>query len=126
MLTPRRPNRCNHTSFQLIDEQGSGKAYAGLGFELVDQDGRSHSGYLDAAGVGQAGKHVVGPVAVKFRQLHNGSSEVHLRLMDRKHYPLKITELQVRAEHTLYLNKNGARTQNRPSYVSAACDYIPG
>ena len=123
MFTSPLKNRYNPTSFQLVDQQGSGKAYAGLAFELVDQDGIKHSGYLDAAGVGKAGKHAAGPVAVMFRQLHDGSSDVHSRLMIRQYYPLKITELQVRAEHTRYLDKSGISTQNRPAHICATSDF---
>ena len=123
MFTYLRKKRYNQTSFQLIDEQGSKKSYAGLAFELVDQDGIKHSGYLDAAGVGRAAGHVVGPVVVMFRQLHDASNDLYSRLMVRKHYPLQITELQVRAEHTRYLNTEGSRPQKKPSYINANSDY---
>lgn len=124
MFTPSRQKRNSRTSFQLIDERGAGEPYAGLAYELVDREGKKHSGHLDATGGGEVGNHLIEPVAITFRQLYSGRNDVYSRLIDRKHYPLKITELQVRAEHTRYLNKNGARTQHKPLPIDACTDYF--
>lgn len=124
MLTPSRQKSKSRTRFQLIDERGAGEPYAGLAYEVVDQEGRKYGGHLDAAGAGEVGNHLVGPVTVMFRQLYSGRSEMYVRLMDRTHYPLKITELQVRAEHTRFLNENGARTQQKPLCIDTCTDYL--
>lgn len=122
MLTPSRQKHISRTSFQLVDEQGAGEPYAGLAYDLVDGEGGTHSGHLDAVGRGEVG-NLIGPVGVMFRQLHDGSRAVYARLLDRPHYPLKITELQVRAEHTRYLNKGGVRTQDKPVCIDTETDF---
>ena len=111
MFTRLRQSRYSQTRFQLIDDQGVSTAYAGLAFELVDQRGRRHGGRLDASGVGRVRKGVEGPFALMFRQLHDASNGLYSRLMGRTHYPLKITELQVRAERTRFLVGSGGRPQ---------------
>ena len=123
MFKPLRQHRYSRTSFQLLDEHGAGEPYGGLAYELVDREGQVHCGYLDATGAGNASTHIVGPVAVMFRQAHDRRLGVYSRLMDRKHYPLQITELQVRAESTRYLNKCGERTQGKPAHIDTGSDY---
>ena len=123
MSKPPRHNRCSQTSFQLIDEHGAGEPYAGLAYEMVDLEGRTCGGYLDAAGVGRPGSHVSGPVVVMFRQPHDRSDAVYARLMDRQYRPLEITELQVRAEQTRRLHDDGARTRTKPACAGADIDY---
>ena len=123
MFTPSRQKRNSRTSFQLIDERGAGEPYAGLAYEMVDLEGRTCGGYLDAAGVGRPGSHVSGPVVVMFRQPHDRSDAVYARLMDRQYRPLEITELQVRAEQTRRLHDDGARTRTKPACAGADIDY---
>lgn len=124
MFKPWRPHPCRDTRFQLIDEHGAGVPYAGLAYELVDRHGQVHHGYLDASGAGKAGKQIAGPVAIRFTQAHDRSRAVYSRLMDRPHYPLHITELQVRAEQTRWLNTAGERSQTRPATVDTDADYF--
>lgn len=124
MFKPWRPHPCRDTRFQLIDEHGAGVPYAGLAYELVDRHGQVHHGYLDASGAGKAGKQIAGPVAIRFTQAHDRSRAVYSRLMDRPHYPLYITELQVRAEQTRWLNTAGERSQTRPAPVDTDADYF--
>ena len=123
MFTQPRKDFCSQTSFQLIDERGAGEPYAGLAYEMVDRQGRTSNGYLDAAGVGRPGSDVVGPVVVRFRQPHDRSHRIYARLMDRQYRPLAITELQVRAEQTRYFHQDGARTRSKPPCVGADTDY---
>ena len=123
MFTRLRQSRYSQTRFQLIDDQGVSTAYAGLAFELVDQRGRRHGGRLDASGVGRVRKGVEGPFALMFRQLHDASNGLYSRLMGRTHYPLKITELQVRAERTRFLDRSGARPQSKPPCIDPDSDY---
>lgn len=124
MFKPWRPHPCRDTRFQLIDEHGAGAPYAGLAYELVDRYGQVHHGYLDANGAGKAGKQIAGPVAIRFTQAHDRSRAVYSRLMDRPHYPLHITELQVRAEQTRWLNTAGERSQTRPASVDTDANYF--
>lgn len=48
-----------------------------------------------------------------------GGDELYKDLRNRPHYPLPITELQVRAEKTRFLNPSGARTQSNPAQAQA-------
>lgn len=120
-----RKDRKRQTSFQLIDERGAGEPYAGLAFDIVDQEGGKYRGYLDAAGIGKvSGQLVAGPLIVMFTQAHDLSCPVYSRLIDREHSAPHISELQVRAEHTQYLNACGARTCTRPSHIAAGAEYF--
>lgn len=123
MSSSPRQNRYSQTSFQLIDERGAGEPYAGLAYEMVDKEGKTCGGYLDAAGVGRPGSPVTGPVVVMFRQSHDRSHAVYARLMDRHYRPLEITELQVRAEQTRYLHEDGSRTRAKPACAGTDIDY---
>lgn len=103
------------TSFQLADEFGSGEAYAGLSYVITDCEGQQYRGKLDAVGVGKVERHFSGPTALMFDQKYLGSEKVYVELMRRDSYPLEITELQVRAEHTRHLNHNSTRTRVNPA-----------
>ncbi|WP_392887235.1 lipase family protein [Pseudomonas migulae] len=103
------------TSFQLVDESGSGEPYAGLTFTAVDSEGLEYSGNLDITGAATIENHSAGPVALLLNQQYEGLEKYYSLLQERPHYPLKITELQVRAEQTRYLNKNSTRTKNNPA-----------
>ena len=96
------------TRFQLVDEQGAGEPFAGLAYEVVNSEGQVTLGNLDATGCGAIDSPFGGPVVVRFTRLQGG---------------LQITELQFRAEHTRYANKNGARTRNNPAKKSVDTDY---
>ena len=96
------------TCFQLVDEQGAGEPFAGLAYEVVNSEGGLTPGYLDATGCGAIGGPFSGPVVVRFTRLQGA---------------LHITELQFRAEHTRYANKDGARTRHNPTKKSVDTDY---
>ncbi|MDD2050864.1 lipase family protein, partial [Pseudomonas putida] len=97
------------TSFQLVDEAGSGEPYAGLAYEVTDTEGFKYSGRLDATGSGRVDNHFAGPIALILDQKYQGHEQVYSFLQAREHYPLEITELQVRAEQTRYQNHFGSR-----------------
>ncbi|MDD2050838.1 lipase family protein, partial [Pseudomonas putida] len=97
------------TSFQLVDETGSGEPYAGLAYEVADAEGFKYNGRLDANGSGRVDNHYAGPIALIFDQKYQGPEELYKDLQAREHYPLEITELQVRAEQTRYQNHFGSR-----------------
>lgn len=108
------------TTFQLIDESGAGEPYSGLAYTAIDSEGMEYSGYLDATGTGTVKNHFAGPIALLFDQPYEGQEMVYLRPLKRTHYPLKITELQVRAEKTRYLNHNASRLQEKPASIGDA------
>lgn len=110
------------TRFQLVDEQGSGEPYAGLAFEVVDGQSVEYSGYLDAVGKGHFDSPMEGSFTLRFTRLYGGPDAVYSRLMTREHYPLQITELQVRAEQTCYADLSVNRTPE--SLVHHDADYL--
>jgi pimeloyl-ACP methyl ester carboxylesterase len=108
------------TSFQLVDEFGSGEPYAGLTYEATDSEGVKYKSHLNATGTGNVENHFAGPIALMFDQRYEGHEKSYVYLQDRPHYPLKITELQVRAEQTRYINPNASRTREKPNLDRAA------
>ncbi|PTT83613.1 lipase, partial [Pseudomonas sp. HMWF005] len=54
------PLRGHSTTFQLVDEFGDGKPYAGLTFEITDYEDTVYSGQLDATGSGKVINHFCG------------------------------------------------------------------
>ncbi|AIL61333.1 lipase family protein [Pseudomonas alkylphenolica] len=111
------------TSFQLVDETGSGEPYAGLAYEVTDTEGFKYSGRLDATGSGRVDNHYAGPIALILDQKYQGHEQVYSFLQTREHYPLEITELQVRAEQTRYQNHFGSRTRSNPAQTEADAFY---
>ncbi|AIS12511.1 lipase [Pseudomonas chlororaphis subsp. aurantiaca] len=113
------PMRTHSTSFQLVDEEGDGAPYAGLAYEATDYEGAIYLGVLDETGTGKVNRHYCGPVVLKLDQVYQGYEKSYTFLKERPHYPLPITELQVRAEKTRFLNPSGARTQSNPAQAQA-------
>ncbi|WP_256588688.1 lipase family protein, partial [Pseudomonas sp. HMWF021] len=108
------PTRGNWSSFQLVDEFGSGQAYEGLAYVAVDSEGQAFNGYLDANGIGRVDSYCAGPISLRFEQPYEGQENFYNYLQARTHYPLKITELQVRAEQTRYRNPGATRNREQP------------
>lgn len=117
------PVQGKQTSFQLVDEFGSGMPYAGLAYEVVDFEGLQYSGFLDSAGVGRVENHCAGSIAVTMMTPYQDVKDYYYDLITREHYPLEITELQVRAENTRYFNKDGSRTVQKPALSNATDEY---
>ncbi|MFJ4547066.1 lipase family protein [Pseudomonas sp. NPDC088885] len=109
------PRRSHSTSFQLVDEFGDGKPYAGLAFEIVDYEDTIYTGKLDAKGFGKVDNHHCGPLVLKASRPFEGSDTLYKALIKRPYYPVPITELQVRAEKTRFFHKTGVRTQANPA-----------
>ena len=107
------------TSFQLVDEFGSGEPYAGLAYVVTDSEGQKYGGVLDIPGTGKVDNHFAGPISLLLDQKYQGREKGYEFLQTRPHYPLEITELQVRAEQTRYLNQNSTRTQENPAQACA-------
>ena len=113
------PAQGRWSSFQLVDEFGSGEPYEGLAYVVIDSEGKTYDGNLDGTGTGKVSEHFAGPIALTFDQKYQGEEELYKDLQTRPHYPLKITELQVRAEQTRYLNHNSTRTKENPAQACA-------
>ncbi|HDS1738019.1 lipase family protein [Pseudomonas sp. BP8] len=113
------PLRDHSSSFQLVDEFGDGKPYAGLTYEITDYEGVVYSGQLDSAGSGKVQGHHCGPVLLRLIKLYQGTEKFYQDSIRRPHYPLPITELQVRAEKTRFFNDTGVRTRLNPAQDKA-------
>ena len=113
------PLRGTWVSFQLVDESGNGKPYAGLAYKLVDSTNQSHEGTLDSEGFAKVCDTYEGPVALTVNSVYKGDEKDYKWLMTRPTYPLKITELQVRAEKTRFLRKDGLQVENNPAKAKA-------
>lgn len=113
------PAQGRWSSFQLVDEFGSGEPYAGLAYVVTDSEGKIYEGDLDATGSGKVRDHFAGPIALVLDKKYQGEEMVYVRAIERPHYPLKITELQVRAEQTRYLNHNSTRIKQNPAQACA-------
>ncbi|CAI8825425.1 Lipase [Pseudomonas sp. IT-P100] len=113
------PAQGKWSSFQLVDESGSGEPYAGLAYVVTDSEGKKYTGYLDANGAAKVDNHFAGPVSLTFDEKYQGANQLYKDLRKRPHYPLEITELQVRAEGTRYLNQDSTRTKMNPAQACA-------
>ncbi|WP_213941716.1 lipase family protein [Pseudomonas sp. dw_612] len=113
------PAQGRWSSFQLVDEFGSGEPYAGLTYVVTDSERKTYEGHLDVTGTGKITDHFAGPISLLLDQKYQGSEQLYKDLQTRPHYPLKITELQVRAEQTRYLNQNATRTKENPAQACA-------
>ncbi|PAU59467.1 lipase family protein [Pseudomonas sp. PICF141] len=113
------PLRGTWVSFQLVDESGNGKPYAGLAYKLVDSAEQSHEGILDSEGFAKVCDYYEGPVILTVDSAYKGDDTLYKSLMTRPSYPLKITELQVRAETTRFIRKDGLRVEDNPAKAKA-------
>ncbi|RMP61288.1 hypothetical protein ALQ18_00730 [Pseudomonas marginalis pv. marginalis] len=113
------PIRGKWTSFQLVDENGEGQPYAGLAYTVIDTEGYVYEARLDSSGAGKVNDHFAGPITLILAHKYTGTARPYEDLQRRKHYPLPITELQVRAEQTRYLHKDGSRTATNPAQACA-------
>lgn len=113
------PAQGKWTSFQLVDELGEGRSYAGLSYKVIDAEGHAYTGKLDTTGKGKVENHFAGPIALMLEEQYQGQELTYVRRMQRPHYPLPISELQVRAEQTRYFHRDGSRTQSNPAQAYA-------
>ncbi|SKA96339.1 hypothetical protein SAMN05421862_110186, partial [Pseudomonas extremaustralis] len=102
------PLRGHFISFQLVDEFGDGKPYAGLAYTLQDSAEQRYTGRLDADGFAKIENCYQGPVVLTLNAEYIGEENPYKRLMERISYKLPITELQVRAEQTRFFHKDGS------------------
>lgn len=90
----------NWLSFRLVDELGKGEPYAGLAYELTDNQGLPHAGTLDAEGYARINNIYAGPALLSFKAPYSDVDPWYARLMDRTGFPLQLTALQVAAERS--------------------------
>ena len=109
------PLKGHWVSFQLVDEFGDGKPYAGLAYTLQDSAEQKYTGALDAQGFAKIEDCYRGPVVLRLDTEYAGSEDLYLFLMNRPSYPLPITELQVRAEQTRFFHKDGFPVDHNPA-----------
>lgn len=95
---PRRDYWC---SFQLVDEQGDGKAYAGLSYKAHDRWGDTYSGKLDELGYARIENFYSGPLRLEMTETATGFFDPwYKELIKRKSFRLPLTALQLAAEQT--------------------------
>ncbi|NNA15612.1 hypothetical protein HBN82_06980 [Pseudomonas lundensis] len=109
------PLKKSWLSFQLVDEFGEGIPYTGLEYTLKDSADQVYVGLLDSQGFAKVYDCHQGPVILTLNIEYKGGEIRYEELLDRKHYPLPITELQVRAEKTQFFHKDGFRTEHNPA-----------
>jgi len=102
-------------SFQLVDEFGDGTPYADLAYTLQDSAEQKYTGVLDAEGFAKIEDCYRGPAVILLDSPHTGIVKLYRLLMDRKSYPLPITELQVRGEQTRFFHKDGFPVEHNPA-----------
>jgi pimeloyl-ACP methyl ester carboxylesterase len=113
------PLRGDWISFQVVDETGDGKPYAGLSYVLQDSAHQKYPGILDADGSAKVFNHYQGPVVLTLDSPYKGSEDFYSALSQRDSYPLPITELQVKAEKTRFVRKDGLRVEKNPAKEKA-------
>jgi hypothetical protein len=102
-------------SFCLVDESGDGQVYGGLKYEVFDSAGKGYKGHLNGDGVARIHGQCRGPVVLVFDAEYKATGSFYSTLQEREKYPLPITDLQVRAEQTHFLNPNGKRAERNHS-----------
>lgn len=113
------PLRGDWISFQVVDETGDGKPYAGLSYVLQDSANQKYPGVLDANGGAKIYNNYQGPVVLHIDTPYTGSEDFYSSLSQRKIYPLPITELQIRAEKSRFVRKDGLRVEKNPAREKA-------
>lgn len=105
------PLRGDWISFQVVDESGDGQPYAGLSYILQGDANQTYSGTLDANGTAKILNSYQGSVVLQIDAPYTGPEDLYSALSQRKSYPLPITELQVRAEKSRFVRKDGLRVE---------------
>ena len=116
---PACPLKGHWASVCLVDETGSGKAYGGLVYTIQDTTGRRYNGRLNGEGYAKVEGFYCGPVILSLDAQYSGDEEPYSKLIKRKTYPLPITELQARAEHTRFSAADGQRIEGNPAQRQA-------
>lgn len=106
-------------AFRLVDEAGDGKSYGGLPYTIHDSVGLQYKGRLNGEGFAKVEGFYRGPVVLLMDDPYSGREMPYEGLLKRRDYALPITELQVRAEQTLFLHGDGQHAENNPAQQKA-------
>ncbi|WP_256595368.1 MULTISPECIES: alpha/beta hydrolase fold domain-containing protein [Pseudomonas] len=94
------PKRGSWCSFRLVDEQGEASPYAGLDYTLHDRMGMAYSGTLDSEGYARLENFYFGPLILDLSTPYKSGEKWYEDLVEREHFPLPLTALQVAAEQS--------------------------
>ena len=94
------PKRGSWCSFRLVDEQGEASPYAGLDYTLHDRMGMAYSGTLDNEGYARLENFYFGPLILDLSMPYQSGEKWYEDLVEREHFPLPLTALQVAAEQS--------------------------
>ena len=106
-------------TFCLVDETGNGKSYGGLPYTLRDVAGQQYNGRLNGEGFARVEGFFCGPVILMMEERYSGRETLYQSLMTRSFYALPITELQVRAEQTHFLDNHDQIVEKNPARPNA-------
>lgn len=110
------PLRGQWVSFRLVDEHGQGTPYAGLPYQLHDNQGQKYEGFLDDDGYAKIESFYCGPTVLSLAEDYSGGSEWYEHFADRKAFKLPLTALQVAAEQS----PTGPRHADGKTYLAEA------
>ncbi|WP_256595369.1 lipase family protein [Pseudomonas sp. MYb193] len=94
------PKRGSWCSFRLVDEHGEGTPYARLDYTLHDRMGMAYTGTLDAEGYARLENFYLGPLILDLSMAYQSGEKWYENLVEREHFPLPLTALQVAAEQS--------------------------
>ena len=104
------PKRGYWCSFRLVDEHGNATPYAGLDYILHDRMGMPYSGTLDNEGYGYLENFYCGPLILDISMPYQFGEKWYEDLVEREHFPLPLTALQVAAEQSPTGPRDNGRT----------------
>lgn len=94
------PQRNQWVSVRLVDEFGQAEKYSGLSVILRDSQGQEYFAELDGEGFARFAGVYSGVMLLSVVEGYSGHDGWYETLIDRKAYPLPISDLQVAAEQT--------------------------
>ncbi|MDH2244177.1 hypothetical protein ACIGHJ_04835 [Stutzerimonas kunmingensis] len=92
------PIRQAWISFRLVDEHGNGKPYAGLPYKVTDGHGFDYTAMLNGDGYAHVDNAHDGPLILSFPKNYFGNDQWYTVLLNREHFPIPLSALQVAAE----------------------------
>lgn len=104
------PKRGSWCSVRLVDEHGEGAPYAGLSYTLHDRMGMTYSGTLDSQGYTRLENFYLGPLILDLSMAYQSGEKWYENLVEREHFPLPLTALQIAAEQSPTGPRRNGRT----------------
>lgn len=108
------PIRQAWISFRLVDEHGNGKPYAGLPYKVTDGHGFDYTAMLDGDGYAHVENVHGGSLVLSFPNDYVGNDQWYTGLLNREHFPIPLSALQVSAE----LSPTGPRRIDGTTYLA--------